>query len=118
MLRTVLRMTTNRTARSEHLTTSDRSRSLRMRGRGFRRPRTKRRQALRITLWTLLVALVAALGVGGWALNRFVIDHVEISDVSSYESSVKADISEVPLATFAVPATDLPQPQVAGADPE
>jgi hypothetical protein len=47
----------------------------------------------------LAVALVAV-GVGGWALNRYVIDHVEISDVSSYESQVEQQTPTVPLATF------------------
>ena len=75
------------------------------------RPLTKRRRILRVVLWSLLVALLCALGIGGWALNRYVIDHVEIGDVKSYESSVNADTSLAPLATFSVDidATELPQ---------
>ena len=70
----------------------------------------KRRPAVRVALWTLLVVVLTALGVGGWALNRYVIDHVKISDVNSYESSVNADSSEAPIATFSVvPSTELPQ---------
>ena len=44
-------------------------------------------------------------------MNRYVIDHVEIGDVKSYESSVNADTSLAPLATFSVDidATELPQ---------
>lgn len=72
--------------------------------------RTKRPPVVRVALWTLLAVVLTALGIGGWALNRFVIDHVEISDVNSYESSVNADTSEAPIATFSVvPTTELPQ---------
>jgi uncharacterized protein HemX len=59
-----------------------------------------KRRATRILLWVLLVVVVVALGVGGWALNRYVIDHVEISDVSSYESQIGVQNPTVPLATF------------------
>ncbi|QWW19344.1 phosphodiester glycosidase family protein [Schaalia sp. 19OD2882] len=49
--------------------------------------RRKRRLTVLLTTGTL-----AALAVGGgsaWALDRFVVDHVEISDVSSYEAQHK-----------------------------
>jgi cytoskeletal protein RodZ len=59
-----------------------------------------KRRATRILLWVLLVVVVVALGVGGWALNRYVIDHVEISDVSSYQSQIDVQNPTVPLATF------------------
>lgn len=60
----------------------------------------RRRRGLRVALWTLLAVVLAALGAGGWALNRYVIDHVEIGDVRSYESSVQAGTTDAPIATF------------------
>ena len=36
------------------------------------------------------MVLVAAGGIGGWALNRYVIDHVEIGDVAAYEAQFNA----------------------------
>jgi hypothetical protein len=77
----------------------------------FRRSKPKRR-ATRIVLWVVLAFAVVAVVVGGWALNRYVIDHVEISDVSSYESQVERDTPTVPLATFPPdnPATTEPSP--------
>jgi hypothetical protein len=58
------------------------------------------RQALRVALWSVFSLLILAAAVGGWALNRYVIDHVEISDVNSYESSVSGESTDGPLATF------------------
>ena len=49
--------------------------------------RTKRRWLKRI-LVSVLSATVLAGGVAGWAVNRYVIDHVEISDVAAYEATV------------------------------
>lgn len=55
-------------------------------------PRPRRR--LRRTLIGSAAALVVALGgTGAWALDRFVIDHVEISDVAAYEAAVVASRS-------------------------
>lgn len=52
---------------------------------GKRRTRgTGTRVALAITGF----ALVGAMAMGGWALDRFVIDHVEIADVASYEEQL------------------------------
>jgi hypothetical protein len=59
-----------------------------------------RRKATRIALWGLLVLLLVAVGTAGWALNRYVIDHVEISDVSTYESQIEGQTPTMPLATF------------------
>jgi hypothetical protein len=59
-----------------------------------------RRTATRIALWVLLALLLVAVGAAGWALNRYVIDHVEISDVSTYESQIEGQTPTVPLATF------------------
>jgi hypothetical protein len=70
-----------------------------------RRGRWRPRRAVRIALWSLLAVLVLTVAVGGWALNRYVIDHVEIGDVRTYEQQVKVDTTEPPLATFSVPDT-------------
>ncbi|MEZ5375099.1 MAG: phosphodiester glycosidase family protein [Acidimicrobiales bacterium] len=52
-------------------------------------PRSRRRRTvLRSVLAAVGIAVVAALGTAWWALDRFVIDHVEIADVAAYESSV------------------------------
>lgn len=55
------------------------------------RPRRGLRSRLGRTLLagTLSLSLVAA-GTAGWALDRFVIDHVEIANVSGYEDSQSA----------------------------
>ena len=53
----------------------------------------------RFLLWSILVLLLGAVGVAGWALDRYVIDHVEINDVHTYESNVKGENDE-PLTTF------------------
>lgn len=61
-------------------------------------PRPRRR--LRRTIIGSVAALVVALGgTGAWALDRFVIDHVEISDVAAYEASVAASRSSTATAT-------------------
>jgi exopolysaccharide biosynthesis protein len=53
-------------------------------------PPTKRRRRRRIVIASVLAVTLIAGGVSTWALNRFVIDHVEISDVAAYEASVAA----------------------------
>ncbi|WP_395245612.1 phosphodiester glycosidase family protein [Agromyces sp. MMS24-K17] len=52
-----------------------------------RTPRSPRQRRLRLTIGAsaLTIGLVAAGGTA-WALDRFVIPHVEISDVSAYEA--------------------------------
>lgn len=46
------------------------------------------------TLVSLLLGLLSATVIGGgWALNRFVIDHVEIADVRAYEAAASASAS-------------------------
>lgn len=37
------------------------------------------------------VVLATAGGIGAWALNRYVIDHVEIADVAAYEAQFNAE---------------------------
>jgi exopolysaccharide biosynthesis protein len=50
----------------------------------------KRRKGLRRTLTIGAVLVLVIAGIAGWALNRYVIDHVKISDVKAYESKVAA----------------------------
>jgi exopolysaccharide biosynthesis protein len=53
-----------------------------------------------------ILAVVA--GIAGWALNRYVVDHVKISDVRSYEAKVAAT-SSVPAGAKPIsPATVTP----------
>jgi len=54
-------------------------------GRPDRRPR--RRRLRRSLLVSALVLLLAVGGGSAWALDRFVIDHVEIADVQAYEAA-------------------------------
>lgn len=42
-----------------------------------------------------LTALTLSTGTGAWALDRYVIDHVEISDASAYEASQGSDGTEL-----------------------
>jgi exopolysaccharide biosynthesis protein len=58
----------------------------------------KRRAGLRRALKVGGVLSLVIAGIAGWALNRYVIDHVKISDVKAYESKVAAT-STVPVAT-------------------
>ena len=68
-------------------------------GQPRRRPRARR--ILRRVLIGVGVVLLSALGVGYWALDRFVIDHVQISNVQAYEAQVKASTSTQPTSTVA-----------------
>ncbi len=49
--------------------------------------------------------LVAAGGSSAWALNRFVVDHVEITDVAAYESSQGVTATTVSSGTAEVTST-------------
>lgn len=57
------------------------------------------RRWLRITLTALAILLVVAAAGAWWALDRFVIDHVEIADVAAYEAAVLNDGSAGSVAT-------------------
>ncbi|MDN4474385.1 phosphodiester glycosidase family protein [Demequina sp. SYSU T00192] len=52
---------------------------------------------------TFLLALAA---VTAWALDRYVLDHVEVANASAYEAEVAADANEPALATAATDDTD------------
>jgi hypothetical protein len=51
-----------------------------------RHPLSKR--AKRTIVSSVLGVSLVAGGTGAWALNRFVVDHVEIANVSAYEASL------------------------------
>src|SRR5688572_27175442 len=53
-------------------------------------PPTRKRRVRRIVVASVLAVTLVAGGTSAWALNRFVIDHVEISDVAAYEASLAA----------------------------
>jgi exopolysaccharide biosynthesis protein len=80
------------------MTPQPRSRTPRSRTPRSRPPRPPRpRRRVRRALVASALALVLALGGGtAWALDRFVVDHVEIADVQAYEaeqSGTSADAS-------------------------
>jgi exopolysaccharide biosynthesis protein len=64
--------------------------------------RSRRRRILRRVLVVVGVLLLIAGGVGAWALNRYVIDHVEISDVAAYEAAVLATAPVIDITTTTV----------------
>jgi hypothetical protein len=64
--------------------------------------RTPRRLTRRAFLSAATAVLVAAGGGSAWALDRFVVDHVEISDVDAYESAQGVDGSTTGSATGTV----------------
>lgn len=62
----------------------------------------------RVLKWTgagLGVVVLTGGGIAYWALDRYVIDHVAISDVSAYEAQVYASSTTVAATTSAVSAT-------------
>jgi exopolysaccharide biosynthesis protein len=66
-----------------------------------------KRRWLRILLSSLAVVLLVAAAAAWWALDRFVIDHVEIADVAAYEASVIGDSgSAAPTVDATGSATD------------
>jgi exopolysaccharide biosynthesis protein len=54
---------------------------------GARADRPRRRRLRRSLLVSTLVLLLAVGGGSAWALDRFVLDHVEIADVEAYEAA-------------------------------
>jgi exopolysaccharide biosynthesis protein len=56
---------------------------------GPKSPR-KRRRLRRTVLASVTAVLLAAGGASAWALDRFVFEHVEISDVAAYEAGMSA----------------------------
>src|SRR6478735_8290359 len=56
----------------------------------WRARRAARRGRRRVALGTALVLVLPLGGATAWALDRFVVEHVEISDVSAYEEALAA----------------------------
>ncbi|GED08513.1 phosphodiester glycosidase family protein [Cellulosimicrobium cellulans] len=56
-------------------------------------PATGRRRRWRAALVVVLAVLLPLGGATAWALDRFVVEHVEIADVSAYEAALGADAS-------------------------
>ncbi|MGN6240947.1 MAG: phosphodiester glycosidase family protein [Cellulosimicrobium cellulans] len=54
-------------------------------------PAARRRRRWRVALVGALAVLLPLGGATAWALDRFVVEHVEIADVSAYEASQGAD---------------------------
>jgi len=59
----------------------------------------RKRRLLRIALSTLGVVLAVSAVSAWWALDEYVIDHVEIADVAAYEAAVVATTSPLPDTT-------------------
>jgi exopolysaccharide biosynthesis protein len=76
----------------------------------------KRRKGLRRALMILGAVVVVIGGIAGWALNRYVIDHVKISDVAAYEAKVAAT-SIAPVTTTAASAVPTTGAQVSSVLP-
>ena len=71
-----------------------------------RAARTRRHKIVRRILTGLSVVLLLAMGAGYWALDRFVIDHVQIGDVAAYEAQILATTTTTtPSVTSVSPAT-------------
>ncbi|MFF2830189.1 phosphodiester glycosidase family protein [Cellulosimicrobium cellulans] len=56
-------------------------------------PASRRRRRWRAALVAVLAVLLPLGGATAWALDRFVVEHVEIADVSAYEASQGLDAS-------------------------
>jgi Phosphodiester glycosidase len=54
-----------------------------------RSDRSRRRRVVRILIGSGITVLLIAAGIAYWALDRFVIDHVEISNVSVFEEQAR-----------------------------
>ena len=65
--------------------------------------RTRLRRALKALLAIVLVLVAAFAVVAYWALDRYVIDHVEVGDVAAYEASIGA--GRIPTSFDAAPQT-------------
>jgi exopolysaccharide biosynthesis protein len=76
----------------------------------------RKRKALRRTLKAIGALVLVAAGIAGWAMNRYVIDHVKISDVKAYEARVAAT-STAPTATPVPVSTVVPDAPIANAEP-
>lgn len=58
------------------------------------RSRTPKRRGRRVALLGAVTLALSAAGATAWALDRFVIEHVQISDVAAYEASQSAGTAD------------------------
>ncbi|MDO4901028.1 phosphodiester glycosidase family protein [Actinomyces sp.] len=72
--------------------------------RGETRTAPRRASRRRVLLGGTTMLGAGLVGAAGWALNRFVIDHVEVADVAAYEAA-HSSVSATPSATAT--ATDI-----------
>ncbi|HCX84302.1 MAG TPA: exopolysaccharide biosynthesis protein [Micrococcales bacterium] len=75
------------------------------RARAPRRSLARRRRVRRAILAASLTVALSLGGATAWALNRFVIEHVEISDVAAYEEAQRASSDATSDADAAADAT-------------
>jgi exopolysaccharide biosynthesis protein len=68
-------------------------------------PTRRRRRVKRIVLGTVTAVVLTAGGVTAWALDRFVVDHVEISDVAAYEAAASAAAAATSVGTSTAAST-------------
>src|SRR6185436_18114568 len=68
--------------------------------------RPRWRKILKRILIALSVIVLFVGGIAAWAVNRYLIEHVQIADVSTYEATVRASTTTIPgaVATTAPPA--------------
>ena len=71
--------------------------------------RPRWRKIVKRVLIGLSVIVLIAGGITAWALNRYIIDHVQIANVSAYEAAVRASTTTIAGAT---PTTAPPAPAV------
>src|SRR6478735_7031356 len=67
--------------------------------------RAARRGRRRVAVGTALVLVLPLGGATAWALDRFVVEHVEISDVSAYEEALAAQDDDAGEASAADDST-------------
>jgi exopolysaccharide biosynthesis protein len=76
-----------------------------------KQPRTRRRRIVRAVLIGVGVVVLFVGGVAAWAVNRYLIEHVEISDVAAYEAAANATTTTAAATTraaSAVPTSTVP----------
>lgn len=62
-------------------------------------PALLRRRRRRVALLTALVVLLPLGGATAWALDRFVVEHVEIADVAAYEAEQRGTTASTDVST-------------------
>lgn len=77
-----------------------------MRAQAAQQPSLSRPRAIRWIALTLGVVFLLTAGVAAWALNRYVIDHVEVENASSYEQLSNTSNSSQAVITDTTYTTD------------